>query len=401
MQGMPFSRAFLSFFRLARNMLVECCHERGNVMVWKISKSDIPHFALGAKFLGSGGGGDTYTLQHLIQSMMGPNREIAILSFSSLSPTDHVVPVSSIGSSKLCDEKLSTGEEGLLVLHRYEEVTGKKADVLMPFNMGGGNALIPFLVAAQNGLPVLDGDGIGRTFPEIHMTPLQLAGVKAGPIVLCNQHLEWKVLTGEESVELSREARRQVTEMGGIVYEVAYAMSGLEARTSVIPGTLKLIWELGRIASGERDHAARIQQLSSCLANSVFGEPIPFIQGKIHGIKRWFVNGTVEGSFEVMGTELHEGERLEIRFANEYVSAWQQGEYRCLTPDLLLLLDEESGTPCLVDDIQEGLPVTVFGIPAPNPLRTGEMLRLVGPEAFGVETPYCPVELLARRRDRR
>ena len=38
----------------------------------------------------------------------------------------------------------------------------------------------------QTGLPVIDGDGMGRAFPELQMKTFSIYGVKATPAALCD-----------------------------------------------------------------------------------------------------------------------------------------------------------------------------------------------------------------------
>jgi len=44
---------------------------------------------------------------------------------------------------------------------------------------GGSNALIPLVCALQLGLPVVDGDGMGRAFPELQMDSFAILGCRA------------------------------------------------------------------------------------------------------------------------------------------------------------------------------------------------------------------------------
>ncbi|RNB92601.1 DUF917 domain-containing protein [Brevibacillus fluminis] len=361
-------------------------------MAWKITKKDIPYFALGAKFLGSGGGGDPFTLSSLVQSIMSDSQEIEILPFTEIAPNDHIVCLSSIGSSVICDEKMSTGEEGLLALDCYEEARAAKATALIALNVGGANAMVPFIVAAQRNLPIVDGDGTGRTFPEIHMSSFHLMGVQAGPLAMSNQHRETRLFDEVDNHRIVREARQQVHPMGGIVYIAGFGMDGRQMSTVILPSTLQLIYELGRIFLETPSRAASLQQMHAVLTNSIFGSPRCLIQGKIRGISRRFQNGLIEGRFEILGTERWDGQVVEVGFGNEYNYARKNDRYLCLTPDLLLVLDEETFQPCMTEDLQEGRLVTMYGIPAPNVLRTSDMLEFVGPRAFGIDAEFIPVE---------
>lgn len=366
-------------------------------MIWKITKPDIPYLALGARVLSAGGGGDPFTIQHLIQSIMSEKKEIPIVSHIHLQPDQFIVPVLTLGSSSICNEKMSTGDEGLHMLAYYEQISGRKADALLTKDIGGTNALIPFIIAAQLDLPVVDGDGMGRGFPLPHMTTFHLLGIKAAPMVLMNQTGESDVLIHEHTMELSSQARESIARLGGIVYAACYGMTGAQARTAMIPGTVSLIYELGKMLASKPDRVTCLQQLVKCLSNSVLGQPQLLIQGKVHAIKRWFVNGSVVGTFEVWGIDQWEGVVFEIPFANEYLAAKMGEKYVCLPPDFLLIIDDETLTPCLIEDIQEDLPVTVYGVPAPSILRSKQMLEWVGPQAFGLDHNFYPLEMLVNK----
>ena len=51
---------------------------------------------------------------------------------------------------------------------------------------GGVNSTTPFVVAAMAGLPLVDGDGMGRAYPELQMVTFTMHGVSATPMVLCD-----------------------------------------------------------------------------------------------------------------------------------------------------------------------------------------------------------------------
>ena len=62
----------------------------------------------------------------------------------------------------------------LRALRAQEEYCGRKVDALISSEIGGGNALEPIITAAAAGLPVVDGDGMGRAFPEMQMTTISI-----------------------------------------------------------------------------------------------------------------------------------------------------------------------------------------------------------------------------------
>ena len=49
------------------------------------------------------------------------------------------------------------------------------------------NSTLPFVVAAKAGIPVVDADGMGRAFPELHMETFNIYGVQGTPMALHNE----------------------------------------------------------------------------------------------------------------------------------------------------------------------------------------------------------------------
>ena len=50
------------------------------------------------------------------------------------------------------------------------QAVGKEAYAIVAGEIGGGNGLEALSVAADMGLPVVDGDFMGRAFPELQVT---------------------------------------------------------------------------------------------------------------------------------------------------------------------------------------------------------------------------------------
>jgi DUF917 family protein len=61
-------------------------------------------------------------------------------------------------------------------------------------------------------------------------------------------------------------------------------------------------------------------------------------------------------------------------------------------PDLITVLDIETGEPITTEGLRYGFRVVVLGMPCTPKWRTPEGLALVGPRYFGYEIDYVPVE---------
>jgi hypothetical protein len=90
----------------------------------------------------------------------------------------------------------------------------------------------------------------------------------------------------------------------------------------------------------------------------------------------------------VEGVDEDRGHRAEIAFKNEYLIVKLDDEVVLTVPDLIALVETESGTPVSTDILRPGLRVTVLALPASPLLTTPIALKSVGPSAFGYNLPY-------------
>ena len=89
-----------------------------------------------------------------------------------------------IGAPIVSVERLARGDEIVVALRALEEHARRSVTHLIPGEIGGSNALRPMAGAALTGLPVIDGDGMGRAFPELQMDTFSIAGLANAPAAI-------------------------------------------------------------------------------------------------------------------------------------------------------------------------------------------------------------------------
>lgn len=355
-------------------------------MTWFIRKGDIPSLAVGAKAISSGGGGDPKTIESLLMSIMDLNDLIEVKSVFDLKE-ELAVGVGLIGS--LYDENIPSGQEGVKALQLYESIVQNKVDALFPIEIGGINALTPLVTAAQTSLPLIDGDGMGRAFPELTMTTFNLSKIPLSPMVLQTQDTNQVV---DKSIDIQKGAeiaKEFTSENGGHAHLICFGTKGKKIKSSIIPGTLHIILQLGNVIRSKLNKNNKMQKLITIFENSMYGNPVQIISGVISEVNRWFDKGLLIGKFKVEGHSSISKKiiDLEIEFKNEFISI-KGGQFIYTVPDIFLVLNEENLFPYSVSEIQTGLSVTVFVVTAPSILRTKEMLKWTGPGNFGLDCEY-------------
>src|SRR5207248_711128 len=122
---------------------------------------------------------------------------------------------------------------------------------------------------------------------------------------------------------------------------------------------------------------------------------------KIVDVERRTVTGFARGSLTIAGHGPWTGANMAIAFQNENLIAWLDGDPVVSVPDLICLLEEETGEPISTETLRYGLRVSVLGLPADEKLKTERALRWVGPAAFGYEVEYRPLEVESQPVNRR
>jgi len=66
-----------------------------------------------------------------------------------------------------------------------------------------------------------------------------------------------------------------------------------------------------------------------------------------------------------------------------------------VVPDLISILDRESGEPITAERLSYGQRVKVLGYSADPLLRRPEALAVMGPRCFGLDEDFVPIENIA------
>jgi len=79
---------------------------------------------------------------------------------------------------------------------------------------------------------------------------------------------------------------------------------------------------------------------------------------------------------------------LTIDFQNENLVARYADEVIASVPDLITLVEQDSGEPLSTETVKYGCRISVLVLPAPESMTTPEALKYVGPKVFGYDHQY-------------
>src|SRR5579872_896677 len=343
-----------------------------------LTEADIEALEIGAAILGTGGGGNPYIGKLRTLQELRNGRSIRLISLDELNDDALVATVGGIGAPIVSIEKLEHGAEGVWAVQALEAHLGRKIDALAAAEIGGANSMMPIITAAQLGISVVDGDGMGRAFPEMQMTTFSIYGHRSVPAVLADERgnlVLFKHTTSEEWFE--KLARATTVAMGGSSVGVEAPMPGRYVKRAAVPGTVSQAIALGHLVlAANRQHADPIPLICKQEGG------VHLMDGKIVDLKRHLRGGFSVGEIALEGIQAFSGQRGSIVFQNEFLLLKQEGVVRVSVPDLVVLLDVDSGRAITTDVLRYGQRVAVLGLPCHPLLRTPEALKVVGPAAF-------------------
>ena len=104
---------------------------------------------------------------------------VEVVSVDEVPADAVVVTAAMMGAPTVMVEKLPGIEEVARPVLELSEHYGAPITHIACAEVGGVNSTIPLVAAAALGLPLIDGDGMGRAFPELQMVLPTLDGIEA------------------------------------------------------------------------------------------------------------------------------------------------------------------------------------------------------------------------------
>src|SRR5690242_5431755 len=292
----------------------------------EIRRSDVTALALGSTVLGCGGGGNSYYGQLVARRLLADDTAVAVIDVDQMDPESFAITPAAVGATLVALEKPPSLVALRAGLDSVKSALKGRISAFFASEIGGLQCIFPLLMAAQAGLPLLDGDGMGRAFPELQMTTLSIYGTAPGlPHALSGDrglisahptgHHDNAVLDRPDDppgIRFERAVRKICTEEGGLIYLVSVFDQKSLSRT-MVRGSLSLALRIGRAIELAREEN---RDPIAAIINAADGKG--FITGKITDVERQFRAGHDWGTVHLEGTEEDRGRQAEIAFKNEY-----------------------------------------------------------------------------------
>lgn len=347
-------------------------------MSWTITAAEIPELARGAAVLGTGGGGDPYIGSLLAQQALRKHGDVTVVGLADVPDDALTLTVAMMGAPTVMVEKLPSLDEVIAPVRALESSLGRPITHVSCAEVGGVNSTIPIAAAAALDLPLIDADGMGRAFPELQMVLPTLYGVTASPLAFSDEKGNTGVLHTVDNHWTERIARVACVEMGCSVMIAGFPMSGAQARESLVPDSLSHCLSIGQgISQARRDKTDPVATIVELVRG------LEIFDGKVVDVERGTTGGFARGRARIEGGT----KTLTLSFQNEHLVAQTEDRVLATTPDLIMVLEHESGEPITTEALRYGQRVRVLSAPSDSRWHTPEALAMVGPGYFGYSMP--------------
>ena len=348
-----------------------------------VDKKSLNAIALGGAVLGSGGGGDPYVGRLMTQQSIEKSGGVKVIDIESLPDDALILPIAMMGAPTVMVEKFPSGNEFAQLIPMIEKMLTKPVSAIMCAEAGGLNSTIPFVAASKLGLPIIDGDAMGRAFPELQMVTFTLGGISATPMAVVDEKGNGCTFDTISNVWTEKLARAITIQMGGSAMCSLYPVTAKQCKDYLIRGSLSLIHHIGNIIE---KHSFNAYQL---LVKELNGKHL--FQGRVRDVERRSEGGWNRGIVKLEGTGEFVNRDAKIDFQNEFLVAMEGDTVLATTPDLICVFDSNTGTPVTAETIKYGLAVNVLGLPCDPIWQSQEALDMIGPRYFKYDIDYKPL----------
>jgi DUF917 family protein len=352
-----------------------------------ISADDVPALYEGAKFY-SPAGGDTNksSLTSWLIGLLDRNGPVSLRRPEAMAPDTPCISVCVIGSASALADLPPSGDEFALAVQHIEALQQMKFGAVYPLAAATVSALVPVVAASQLGLPLIDADGMGRTYALIHHTAMHLGGVSPTPLVARGPTGESVLIETPAGPRADRLLRGSVDTLGGWAALAAYPTTAGTLRRAALPGTLSRLINVGRLLLERIDPDLLVTRLAAITGCRRLG------RGRI--VESEHLSRPTDWTIPAHPSSLVIDEtgglcrQLRIELRSEIVAVFADGDLIAATPDLLCLVDVSRGVLATLDSLEPGDLVDVLVTPADAIWYSAEGLAMVGPSSHGINLDH-------------
>lgn len=341
-----------------------------------------------------------------IKKALADGKEFKLISTDGFPADGMVVAVQGLGGGgaweyvieRTAKQKLPTiSNQSIRVIELLSDHMGKEFTALVRAEAAGATATA-LLIAADMGIPTLDGGITGRAVPEVQQSIPWINGMASIPTAIITKWGDEIIIRNAVDEYRVEDLGRAIAVASGGGSTITMApMSGAQLAKGVIPGNLSEAILFGKTVREAReagkDPIAELVKVSG---------GYKLFEGVVTKNEENGDRGFNWVDAELTGTGDYEGQTYKIYVKNENIVTWLDGELDAISPDYIYNLNPETGESIIIDGglggYPMGLKVAMVGVPAAKQWRSEKGIELIGPRHFGFDFDFVPIEELQAKR---
>lgn len=351
-----------------------------------LKREDIAPLLKGLTIYGTGGGGDPVWGKVILENEFAQGRTCRLIAPEDVPDDAFVCSGGIMGSVKALgdisyDSIVAEWEEDFPLVNAIrtmERLCQKKIDFLVPFEAGGLNTPVIMAAAARLNIPMIDGDGNGRSAPETQMTSFVGHGINLYPMPLSDRYGNITiVLKANETTYADEVGRFLVVKGGNLGANAHYPMTGQQARESCIPHTISDALTLGRLLDDCQKNS-----LDACEKVGQHFKGTELFRGTVCRIEGIDKGGFYLTNLDLCGSGNWSEHSAKLVIKNETMVLWVDHELKIMFPDRLFMLYPVTGEGVESVSLCEGMEIILIGAPC-HPRIASFIGTEIGQISFG------------------
>jgi uncharacterized protein len=360
---------------------------------------DVEDLVDGATVLGVGGGGNPEEGLRSLTSLLEAGKDLILESVDDLGDDEIVASPYFVGSvapkvgkaQSFKNSKKTMNDSIARAFALLEGKVGRKISATIASEIGGGNTAASLAIAANVGIPMIDGDLMGRAGPELHQSTVHIFGYPMSPGAIVSDTGNELIVDSYAGIDDYESIARYVSVVsGGHAAVVDTPLDKPRAKQCTVRNTISKCISIGKArrlaASSGHDPVRAVAQ---GLAN---GKKI--FEGKVKDYSWKDDAGFLKGECLVEGSGEWSKKTLRSWIMNEHIMCWIDGRPAVMPPDLIAFLEPKTGRAITNTVLAQGTEVSVVGGSIDEIWRRQKGLEFFGPRHFGLEYDYVPFEKL-------
>jgi uncharacterized protein len=356
------------------------------------SKDAIEDLVVGTTILGTGGGGSPQAGMEVLESDLKAGGRLRIVSLDEIPDESLLVSpyyIGSVAPDVRPSKKVTIADPFAVALESVERYFGRKVAATAATELGGGNTAAALHVASQLGIPMVDGDLLGRAGPELHQSTTHIFGASMAPSAIVSETGTVIFIERYADIDDYESLARYVAVLaGGHAAVIDTPLTKSTASKILIKGSISRSMALGKaVRQALQDRRDSVEAVRNVLDGWLV------FRGTVKKYEWRNEKGFLFGDVTLSGDKEWQGQSLRSWIKNEHIFAWLGSKPIVMPPDLIMFLDH-NGHGITNDALKLGLEVSVVAAKAPEVWRTPKGLGFFGPRHFGFDFDYVPVERL-------